>query len=101
MVLIWTKIKCFCFNKLVSCFFVVPGGKACPLSRYLTEVQHCPTTIECAIYIWHTGDWRTCQVTDENKLCGPGTQVRDIGCYTYPAGHPVADQRFVSDTETF
>ena len=73
--------------------FFSTGGAPCPPNRQLEEAQHCPTTIECAIYVWQTGPWGPCMVVNRSSNCGDGTQTRDANCYSLK-GQLVSDQRY-------
>jgi hypothetical protein len=58
------------------------GGKMCPLSRELQEIKTCPTTIECAVYVWQSDPWGMCVSRENGVPCGPGKRKRDVGCYS-------------------
>ncbi|XP_052804646.1 thrombospondin type-1 domain-containing protein 7A-like [Mya arenaria] len=68
------------------------GGKGCPTNRELTEVRICPTTIECAIYVWRAEPWGACMLNESRTECGRGVQTREVSCYNL-SGQPVTDQR--------
>ncbi|KAL5011039.1 hypothetical protein ScPMuIL_013344 [Solemya velum] len=67
-------------------------GLPCPPNRNLEEVQECPTVIECAIYVWQTDQWGSCELEELSKPCGAGIQRREIGCYNLK-GQLVSDER--------
>lgn len=63
-------------------FVYVTGGAPCPPNRQLTDIMSCPTTIECAIYVWQTDPWSVCVPKEAGAPCGPGTQLREVSCYS-------------------
>ncbi|KAK3612198.1 hypothetical protein CHS0354_016588 [Potamilus streckersoni] len=74
-------------------------GAPCPPSRLLQEEELCPTTIQCAVYVWQTDPWEEpCEATDMKKRCGNGVMKRHVNCYN-EQGQPVNDQRCTLDVK--
>ncbi|KAL3836955.1 hypothetical protein ACJMK2_022357 [Sinanodonta woodiana] len=74
-------------------------GAPCPPNRLLQEKEQCPTSIQCAVYVWQTDPWEElCELTDKKKRCGNGVMKRHVNCYN-KQGHVANDQRCTLDVK--